>query len=137
MPTKKTKVATKKPAAKKKKVPKAVKVKKVIIKKKKPVVKKVSVKKKATKKKPVVKAAAKKEADLTVEVQKEFLVVHSCNNCEHMPVTVGKLVGIFTFIIAVLSTVILIQLGLINLEQVLMAVSTPVNAATEWVNSVR
>lgn len=82
----------------------------------------------------VVKLDVPVNPDGTIEIHKEFVVVYSCNNCDHIPIRVGNLVGIFAFIVAVLSTVILIQLGFINLEQVLIAVSTPVNAVTELVN---
>ncbi len=128
--------AEKKPVAKKVSVKKTTPKKKPAAGKATPVKKARAVKKKVAKK-PVAKVVAEVKPVDVVEIQKEFVVVHSCNNCDHMPIRVGKLVGIFTFIIAVLSTVILIQLGLINLEQVLVAVSTPVSAATEWVNNVR
>ena len=84
----------------------------------------------------VIKVDVPVNPDGSFEIHKEFVIVHSCNNCDHIPIRVGNLVGIFAFIVAVLSTVILIQLGFINLEQVLLAVGTPVNAATEWVNQL-
>lgn len=139
MPTKK------KPSAPKKKTaaPKKKKIVKKVAPKKKTTKKKPAAKKKTVSKKPAVKkqevtiqVEVPTKPDGSVKIHKEFVVVHTCNNCDHMPLRVGKLVGIFTFIVAVLSTVILIQLGLINLEEVLLAVSTPVNAATEWVNQL-
>jgi len=61
---------------------------------------------------------------------KEVVVVHRCQNCEHLPVSAGKMVTLFSVLIFLLSFSILVQLGQINVTKALSQITQTVAAAS-------
>ncbi|NQV88819.1 MAG: hypothetical protein HQ488_00660 [Parcubacteria group bacterium] len=65
--------------------------------------------------------------DKPVEVLRKIVYIGTCRNCDHMPMKVGKLVGVLSFVIAILSVVVIFggpsldtaiaQLGLADIIQ--------------------
>ena len=106
------------------------------------VVKKIQTKKPAAKKRPAKRKITKailvdeitlgknEKLNLPMEVSQEFVVVHRCQNCEHMPVSVGKLVTLFSVLIFLLSFSILVQIGQINVNSALARITQSVAAAS-------
>lgn len=77
-----------------------------------------------------VSVGSKDKLNLPNEVYKEFLVVHRCQNCEHMPVSVGKIVTLFSVLIFLLSFSILVQIGQINMNSALAKITQSVAAVS-------
>lgn len=74
----------------------------------------------------------KESLKLPFEVSKEYVIVHRCTNCEHVPFSVSKLVTLFSILIMLLSVSVLIQVGTIDLSKLIAFVS-PVAQATSHV----
>jgi len=107
--------------------------------------KKTSVKKTVAKK-SVVKKSQKKPEVIVVEeitlgqnetlklpqdVKTEYVVVHRCTNCEHIPFSLTKLVTLFSIMIMLLSVSVLIQVGTIDLGKLIAFVSPVAHAASQ------
>lgn len=52
----------------------------------------------------------------TIEIHRKFVLVGSCSHCEHMPMHAGKLVALLSVLIAVLSVMLLVQSGALDLS---------------------
>lgn len=65
---------------------------------------------------------------LPYDVSKEYVIVHRCTNCEHVPFSVSRLVTLFSVLIMLLSVSVLIQVGTIDLAKLMAAVSPVANA---------
>lgn len=93
---------------------------------KKPAVKKAGAKSasrgKSTKKPEVivveeVTLGEKESLKLPFDVSKEYIIVHRCTNCEHIPFSLTKLVTLFSVLIMLLSVSILVQVGTIDVSR--------------------
>ncbi len=115
--TVKKSVATKKVAAKKSVA------KKPAAKKKAPVKKRAAAKKKA----PVQKQMAEIEIPVYIDVAQEvhectpssrrrFVFVGSCSNCDHIPMRVGRLIALMSFLIVVLSGMLIMVIAPVDLD---------------------
>lgn len=111
-----------------------------VTKSKKAVVKSTSKKavltKKTTKKPEIivveeVTLGAKESLKLPMEVSKEYVVVHRCTNCEHIPFSLTRLVTLFSVLIMLLSVSVLIQVGAIDLSGVIAFFSPVALAASD------
>lgn len=103
-----------------------------------------SVAKKLTTKKPSKKPevivveevtlGAKESLKLPFEVSKEYVIVHRCTNCEHVPFSLSKLVTLFSILIVLLSISVLIQVGTIDLSKLIAFVSPVAHVASTFAN---
>lgn len=88
---------------------------------KKPAAKKVGVKKSSKKPEVIVveevTLGAKESLKLPFDVSKEYIIVHRCTNCEHIPFSLTKLVTLFSVLIMLLSVSILVQVGTIDVSR--------------------
>ncbi|MCX6715324.1 MAG: hypothetical protein NTX72_05950 [Candidatus Uhrbacteria bacterium] len=71
---------------------------------------------------------------LPMEVSKEYVIVHRCTNCEHVPFSITKLVTLFSILIMLLSVSVLIQVGTIDLSKLIAFVSPVAQAASHLAN---
>lgn len=74
----------------------------------------------------------KQSLKLPSAVSKEYLVVHRCTNCEHIPFSVTKLVTLFSVLIMLLSVSVLIQVGTIDVSKLVAFVAPVVHAASSF-----
>ncbi|OGL94360.1 hypothetical protein A3H12_05180 [Candidatus Uhrbacteria bacterium RIFCSPLOWO2_12_FULL_47_9] len=81
-----------------------------------------------------VTLGAKESLKLPYEVSKEYVIVHRCTNCEHVPFSISKLVTLFSVLIMLLSVSVLIQVGTIDISKIIAFVSPVVNAASAFAN---
>ncbi len=52
----------------------------------------------------------------TIEIHRKFVLVGACSQCEHMPMHAGRLVALLSVVIAVLSVMLLVQSGALDLS---------------------
>lgn len=52
----------------------------------------------------------------TIEIHRKLVLVGSCAQCEHMPMHTGRLVALLSVLITVLSVMLLVQSGAIDLS---------------------
>ena len=102
---------------------------------KKTIVKSSSVKKKQTAKPKVILideilATANSPIHLPGPVSEEYVIVRRCENCSHLPMSVERLVTIFSILIMLLAVSILFQSGQLDFSHLLVAVSPYAQAAT-------
>lgn len=71
---------------------------------------------------------------LPAEVSKEYVLVHRCTNCEHIPFSVTRLVTLFSILIMLLSVSVLIQIGTIDIGKLIAYVSPAALAASKIIN---
>lgn len=76
----------------------------------------------------------KESLKLPYEVSKEYVIVHRCTNCEHVPFSISKLVTLFSILIMLLSVSVLIQVGTIDLSKLIAFVSPVAQAAASFAN---
>lgn len=74
---------------------------------------------------------------LPAEVSKEYVIVHRCTNCEHIPFSVTRLVTLFSILIMLLSVSVLIQVGTIDVSKLIAFVSPNAFAAESSHPAVR
>ncbi|OGL99643.1 hypothetical protein A2318_01550 [Candidatus Uhrbacteria bacterium RIFOXYB2_FULL_45_11] len=88
---------------------------------KKPVAKKAGAKKSSKKPEVIVVEEVtldpKESLKLPYEASKEYIIVHRCTNCEHIPFSMTKLVTLFSVLIMLLSVSVLIQVGTIDVSK--------------------
>lgn len=65
----------------------------------------------------------KESLKLPYEASKEYIVVHRCNNCEHIPFAFNKLFTLYSILIMLLSVSVLIQVGTIDLNKLIAFVA--------------
>ena len=123
MPTKPSKRLSKKLVVKKEELvlPKKTPAKKKVAKKKAVKAKKHSVTKIVKDEMPLVGMVEHVQTGLNHEVenpaiiphtiQKRFVFVGTCSNCEHLPMSVGSLVGLMSFLVTVLSGIVVAQMN--------------------------
>ena len=74
---------------------------------------------------------------LPQEVSKEYVIVHRCTNCEHIPFSITRLVTVFSVLIMLLSVSVLIQVGTIDINKLIAFVSPNAYAAQNTNAAVR
>lgn len=103
-----------------------------------------SLKKTATKKAVAKKVSKKPEVIVVEEITlapneslklpsnatTEYVVVHRCTNCEHIPFSLTRLITLFSIIIMLLSVSVLIQVGTIDISKLIAFVSPVALAAS-------
>ena len=57
--------------------------------------------------------------NLPDEISKEYIVVHRCGNCSHLPMSTDKLIAIFSVLVALLTVSVLIQVGQLDVNRIL------------------
>ncbi len=57
--------------------------------------------------------------NLPDEISKEYIVVHRCGNCSHLPMSTDKLITIFSVLVALLTVSVLIQVGQLDVNRIL------------------
>lgn len=72
--------------------------------------------------------------NLPVEPSKEYVVVHRCANCEHVPFSIARLVTLYSVLIVLLSLSVLIQVGTIDVSKLIAFVSPSAVAAGKVMN---
>jgi hypothetical protein len=65
----------------------------------------------------------KESLKLPYEVSKEYVIVHRCTNCEHIPFSLTNLVTLFSVLVMILSVFVLVQVGTIDLSKLISLVS--------------
>jgi len=81
-----------------------------------------------------VTLGAKESLKLPMEVSTEYVVVHRCTNCEHIPFSLTRLVTLFSVLIMLLSVSVLIQVGAIDLSRIIAFFSPVALAASNLLN---
>ncbi len=71
---------------------------------------------------------------LPVEVSKEYVVVRRCENCDHIPFSLTKLVTLFSILIVLLSVSVLIQVGAIDISKLIAFAAPVAHAASVFTN---
>ncbi len=76
-------------------------------------------------------AAPNAPLHLPGEISEEYVIVRRCENCAHLPMSVERLVTVFSVLIMLLAVSILFQSGQLDLNHFLVAVSPYTQAATQ------
>jgi len=107
------------------------------------VLKKVAVR--STKKRAVKKTTRKKPEVIVIEdivlganepysfpqdATKEYVVVHRCANCDHVPFSFSRLVTLFSVLIVLLSVSVLIQVGAVDVQRWIAFFAPVANASS-------
>lgn len=96
--------------------------------------KEVEVKKISVKPKPSIKKVFgknRKPDKLPIKQNQEFVVVHRCASCEHIPFSINKLVALFSVLIVLLSASVLLQIVHVDWNYVLSFVTQTAQAASQ------
>ncbi len=115
----------------------------VVTQTKKPVSKKMGAKavakKKASKKPEVIlveelNLGANEPVKLPMEISKEYVIVHRCTNCEHIPFSLTRLVTLFSVLIMILSVSVLVQIGTVDISKLLAFIAPSAEATSQSLN---